>query len=571
MAISYSGEGYKFTPQFANLGALQGLQPLDVTRKAEFQLQPLTYAPIPSSRPELVSEGISKGILAAVGGITEGITAKYKAEQAKEEKLAERAHDLKVAAIKASGYDNTLTRQKALYDYKTDQETKKRLEGSLGANYPVYGTDSTTETEAQTEPVSVEGDVTEEEMPADYGTPVSEMETNGPSLFRNVSEADVIENQIKNQALQLEGLPEKYKTVALDGGAIAPIQPAPIMSLEGLKVTAISPEQAAKATEVRKELRKTLAGIEAPKAVKEQPQQPGWRPIEQAQVEAGREISGWQKAEIDPKAVKVINGVPHFLVLPRKPKSQKEIAEEKSALTAPEMSKEQNAILMSQIGKLESDKTYTKALESRDSRDIIFTALSKEDGFSDIAAINAFQRLIDPGVAVREGDVALIQSASALFDKYNPTFIAKKFQAGDKLPPEDREKMRSLTKELARMQMEKANKGPIEKFRKLTEKTGIDPDLIAMPFEIEVPKEQAQQNQKQALVAQLEAMADKQGTPEYKALYSQLKEIVRQEKELQQKTTQSTQLPQQVSKPVFQPAVPRQMPKYEESIESWDQ
>jgi hypothetical protein len=102
MAISYSGEGYKFNPQFANLGALQGLQPLDVTRKAEFQLQPLTYTPIASSRPELVSEGISKGIIAAIGGITEGITAKYKTEQAKGEKLAEREHEIKIAQIKAA-------------------------------------------------------------------------------------------------------------------------------------------------------------------------------------------------------------------------------------------------------------------------------------------------------------------------------------------------------------------------------------------------------------------------------------------------------------------------------------
>ena len=93
MAISYSGEGYKFTPQFANLGALQGLQPLDVTRRAQFETRPLTYAEIPSSRPELVAEGVSKGILAAVGGITEGITAKYKSEQAKEEKLVERAYE----------------------------------------------------------------------------------------------------------------------------------------------------------------------------------------------------------------------------------------------------------------------------------------------------------------------------------------------------------------------------------------------------------------------------------------------------------------------------------------------
>jgi hypothetical protein len=60
----------------------------------------LTYAPIQSSRPELVSEGISKGILAAVGGITEGITAKYKTEQAKTEKLAERAHERALFGLK---------------------------------------------------------------------------------------------------------------------------------------------------------------------------------------------------------------------------------------------------------------------------------------------------------------------------------------------------------------------------------------------------------------------------------------------------------------------------------------
>ena len=354
MAISYTGEGYKFQPQFANLGALQGLQPLDVTRRAQFETRPLTYAEISSSRPELVAEGVSKGILAAVGGITEGITAKYKSEEAKKEKAIDRAHEIKIANIKASAYDDTLTRQKALYDYKTGQETKKRLEGSLGANYPVYMDGETTE-EPVTENVPID-----EELP-DLETPLSETSVDGTSLFSSLTPAEQMQGQIAEQAKQLEGLSPEYLTAGTEGGAVAPIQAAPIMSLEGLKVTAISPEQAQETLETRKELRKTLAGIEAPKVAKEQPQQPGWRPIAQAEAEAGREISGWQKAEIDPKNVQLIGGVPHFLVLPRKPKSQKEIAEEKSALTAPEMSKEQNAILMSQIGKLESDKTYSKA------------------------------------------------------------------------------------------------------------------------------------------------------------------------------------------------------------------
>jgi len=575
MAISYSGEGYKFNPQFANLGALQGLQPLDVTRKAEFQLQPLTYAPIPSSRPELVSEGISKGILAAVGGITEGITAKYKAEQKREEKLAERAHEKQLVALKY-GLDKTeteekakdyITRQKALIDYRND--TAKRLKGSLGENFPIYGGDTTTETE--TEPAPIEVEPIEDELPADFDTTLNELE--GTSLFGQLAPADAMQAQIAEQAKQLQGLSPEYLTAGLEAGAVAPIEPVPQMSLEGFKATAISPEQAAQATEVRKELRQTLAGIKPvkPEVAKSEAQRPGWYPIEKAQEEASRNIPGWKPAEIDEVNVKNVGGVPYYLVKPRKVLTKKEQAEEQAALKAPEMSKEQNAILISQIGKLEADKTYFKALESRDSRDIILTSLSKEDGFSDIAAINAFQRLIDPGVAVREGDVALIQSASALFDKYNPKFIGKKFQSGDKLPPEDREKMRSLTKELARMQMEKANKGPIQKYRSLTQKTGIDPDLLAVPFDLEETKEQTPQDQISTLSMELEQVpVDQRNSPDFLAKRKVLFDLVKQQEELKKKSQpKPTPTPTQVPQPTFQPAVPRQpVTEYGETIES---
>jgi hypothetical protein len=88
MAISYSSEGYKVTPQFANLGALQGLQPLDVTRKATFEPRPLAPIEVYSSRPELVAQGLAQGIQSAVSGITGGITAYYKekSDVAKEER-----------------------------------------------------------------------------------------------------------------------------------------------------------------------------------------------------------------------------------------------------------------------------------------------------------------------------------------------------------------------------------------------------------------------------------------------------------------------------------------------------
>ena len=99
MAISYSSEGYKVTPQFANLGALQGLRPLDVTRYAGFEPRPLTQIVIPSSQPELVSQGIAQGIQAAVGGVTGAITAQYKekADLAKEERKFEQLIKLEKA------------------------------------------------------------------------------------------------------------------------------------------------------------------------------------------------------------------------------------------------------------------------------------------------------------------------------------------------------------------------------------------------------------------------------------------------------------------------------------------
>jgi len=178
MAISYSGEGYKFQPQFANLGALQGLTPLDVTRRAEFELRPLTYAPVPSSRPELVSEGISKGILSAVGGITEGITAKYKAEQAKEEKKEERKHELRVAAIKASSPENTWLdkeRMKFIAENSQRADFQERLDAfdraaeDIKAKVPSSVTNKTDTEEPPISALPEEVPIVENPLP-DYGS-----------------------------------------------------------------------------------------------------------------------------------------------------------------------------------------------------------------------------------------------------------------------------------------------------------------------------------------------------------------------------------------------------------------
>ena len=139
---------------------------------------------------------------------------------------------------------------------------------------------------------------------------------------------------------------------------------------------------------------------------------------------------------------------------------------------------------------LRQDPTYSRALIFRDSKDTILSSLEKQNGFSDITAINAFQRLIDPGVAVREGDVALMQSAIAFLNKYDPKFIAESFSKGSKLPQADRENMRKLTMELTRMGLERANEETIPRFTQMASDAGLNSDYVIKPFDIPLDKTQ---------------------------------------------------------------------------------
>lgn len=565
MAITYSGEGYKFNPQFANLGALQGLQPLDVTRRAEFQLQPLTYAPIPSSRPELVSEGISKGILAAVGGITEGITAKYKAEQAKEEKLAERKHEKELVALKY-GLDKDETeekakdyfdRQKKLIDYRN--EVSKRLKSSLGENFPVYGEDSVKKTETEATPTELEP--LEDELPPDFETPLSEIDKGGTSLFSQLTPANAMQNQIAEQAKQLQNLSPEYMTAGLEGGAIAPIEPVSQMSLEGFKATAISPEQAAKATEVRKELRKTLADIKPVKQEVSQSevQRPGWYPIEKAQQEASRNIPGWKPAKIDETNVKNIGGVPHFLVKPREAMTAKEVSEAQKATDTGANFETEKKLRDEYVGQTKDFKTIQSAWRS------IKTSGGEPSAAGDMSLIFGYMKLLDPGSTVREGEYANAQNAGGVPDRVIASY--NKLINGQILSDAQRKDFLGQAKKQYDSRLGEYS-GLKKSYTQLAKEYGLEPKRVVVEFDMpeEVAPKEVQQNQKQSLAAQLDAMADKRGTPEYQALYDQLTEIVRQEK----KTQQPQSVQPTITKPVFQPAIPRQpTQQYGETLESF--
>ncbi|MGF7213100.1 hypothetical protein GGE65_007736 [Skermanella aerolata] len=77
---------------------------------------------------------------------------------------------------------------------------------------------------------------------------------------------------------------------------------------------------------------------------------------------------------------------------------------------------------------------------------IIRNAVNKADGTGDIAAIIAFNKLLDPGAVVREADVTLTLAAQGVADRLQTWMNNKK--EGDILPPDLRRRMLDLSEQI---------------------------------------------------------------------------------------------------------------------------
>lgn len=123
-------------------------------------------------------------------------------------------------------------------------------------------------------------------------------------------------------------------------------------------------------------------------------------------------------------------------------------------------------------------KEVNNMQEVKDAKDLevntasLLSALEQENGVGDISAINSFQRLVvDPGVAVREGDVALLQSAMSFTDEAQ--LRAQGLIKGDKLTPEAREQMKDLVGEVYRIRVELVDRNTSQ-VRTIANEQGID-------------------------------------------------------------------------------------------------
>jgi len=101
-------ESYSFSPQFATIRSaspLEGMRPVKAIHTA-LQFQPQKFLEVKSEQPELISNAWASGLKEGVGDALKGITAAYVTEREKKEKkdeaVIQRAHEEKIARIKAA-------------------------------------------------------------------------------------------------------------------------------------------------------------------------------------------------------------------------------------------------------------------------------------------------------------------------------------------------------------------------------------------------------------------------------------------------------------------------------------
>ena len=110
------------------------------------------------------------------------------------------------------------------------------------------------------------------------------------------------------------------------------------------------------------------------------------------------------------------------------------------------------------------------------------SGLSQKNGFGDITAINAFQRMVDPGATVRSEDVVLLQNASGFVDKVLSEYPIKKLQQGDKLPEAVRDRMLKTAKDLYNARLSGFENG-VSNIKNLAAVNGIAPEFIGADFQ----------------------------------------------------------------------------------------
>lgn len=133
---------------------------------------------------------------------------------------------------------------------------------------------------------------------------------------------------------------------------------------------------------------------------------------------------------------------------------------------------QQEKVITAVNDKVSKNATYTKTSNMRNFVDNVLTALDQENGLSDIAAINQFQKVIDEGAVTRDQDVKLIQQSQSLKDSLS--LKVERLKSGEQLSPTQRNDMKQLMNKLYDAQKKALEKDPfIASQKKTLERAGV--------------------------------------------------------------------------------------------------
>jgi len=135
-------------------------------------------------------------------------------------------------------------------------------------------------------------------------------------------------------------------------------------------------------------------------------------------------------------------------------------------------------------GSLKSHPAYTDMIDVQTGMNGVKSGLSQKIGFGDIVAINAFQRMIDPGATVRAEDIVTLQKGSAFINKVLELYPIEKLRTGAMLPQETRDEMMKTAKDLYEIHARGYNSTVGEQYKNLARGAGVDFSYIGADFPV---------------------------------------------------------------------------------------
>ena len=181
-----------------------------------------------------------------------------------------------------------------------------------------------------------------------------------------------------------------------------------------------------------------------------------------------------------------------------------------------ELSTKQTQQAIQLANSLKAQPAYIDMIDVYNGIQGVETGLAQGNGFGDITAINAFQRMVDPGATVRSEDVVLLQSASALVQKILSDYPIEKLTKGSKLPDPVRAQMLKVAQDLYQTRAGNYNQSVGTQYKKLAGGAGIDFGYIGTDFPISyggsAPKTLAPASTPEEKTQALDALLGKQNT-----------------------------------------------------------